>query len=160
MKDRNLRRIPLAIIAVLLLVIAARAYKFIVAGSVERTADGRLAIVLEPAERAFVLAEMRSFVAGRQQLTAALASDDMRSAAVAARAMGMAAAHSAPAPMVGKLPLEFKTLGFAVHREFDIMAMDAESLGDSRHTLTQLAGTLQKCVACHSAYQIKATSGP
>jgi len=160
MKNLTVQRIPLAIIVVLLLVIAAMAYKFIVAGSVEKAADGRVAIVLEPGERAFVLAEMRSFVAGLQQLTAALAKDDMKSAAAAARTMGMAAAHSAPAPMVGKLPLEFKTLGFSVHREFDTIAMDAESLGDPKHTLTQLAGTLQKCVACHGTYQIKATSGP
>ena len=158
MKDRTLQRISLAINAVLLLVISAMAYKFIFAGSVEKAADGRLAIVLEPGERAFVLAEMRSFVAGLQQVTAALANDDMKSAAAAARAMGMAAAHTAPAPMVGKLPLEFKTLGFAVHREFDTIAMDAESLGEPKHTLTQLAGTLQQCVACHATYQIKTGS--
>jgi len=158
--DGTRHRIELAIIAALLVVIAAMAYKFIVAGSVEKAQDGRLAIVLEPAERAFVLGEMRGFVAGLQQLTAALARDDMKAAAAAARGMGMGAAHAAPAPMVGKLPLEFKTLGFGVHREFDTIALDAESLGDPTHTLTQLAGTLGKCVACHSAYQIKQVSGP
>jgi hypothetical protein len=159
MKDRTVQRILLAIIAGLLLVIAAMAYKFIVAGSVEQAEDGRAAIVLEPTERAFVLAEMRSFVDGLQQLTAALANDDPKAAAAAARTMGMAAAHAAPAPMVGKLPLEFKTLGFSVHREFDTLALDAESLGDARHTLGQLAGTLQKCVACHAAYQLTTPSG-
>lgn len=159
MTDRTLQRILLAIIAVLLLVIAAMAYRFIVAGSVEKAEDGRVAILLEPGERAFVLGEMRGFVAGLQQMTAALARDDMKSVAAAARQMGMGAAHSVPAAMVGKLPLEFKTLGFGVHRAFDAIAMDAESLGEPRHTLTQLAGTLQTCVACHSAYQIKAAPG-
>lgn len=158
MNDRSRQRVLLAIIAVLLLAVAALAYKFIIAGSVEKAEDGRAAIVLEPAERAFVLGEMRGFVAGLQQMTAALAQDDMKAAAAAARALGMGAAQSAPAPMVGKLPLEFKTLGFALHRDFDAIAMDAESLGDPKHTLTQLAGTLQKCVACHGAYQIKPTS--
>ena len=76
----------------------------------------------------------------------------------AARQMGMDAAHAAPAQMVGKLPLEFKTLGFSVHRDFDTIALDAENLGDPKHTLGQLADTLQKCVACHSAYQIKLAS--
>ncbi|HMO44779.1 MAG TPA: hypothetical protein PKB14_01965 [Rubrivivax sp.] len=158
MTERSRQRMLLAIIAVLLLAIAALAYKFIVAGSVEKAADGRTAILLESGERAFVLGEMRGFVAGLQQLTAALAQDDMQAAAAAARTMGMGAAHSAPAPMVAKLPLEFKTLGFGVHRDFDAIALDAESLGDPKHTLTQLAGTLQKCVACHSAYQIKVAS--
>lgn len=160
MTPRTAQCLPLAIIAVLLLVIAAMAHKFIVAGSVEQVADGRSAIVLEPGERAFVLAEMRGFVAGLQQLTQALSEEDMKAVASAARRMGMAAAHSAPAPMMGKLPLEFKTLGFEVHRDFDALALDAESLGDARHTLAQLAGTLNKCVACHASYQIKASAAP
>lgn len=160
MKEHVRQRVQLAIIAVLLLVIAAMAYTFIVAGSVEKAPDERVAIVLTLGERDFVLAEMRAFVAGLQQMTAALARDDMKAAAAAARTMGMAAAHSAPVAMVGKLPLEFKTLGFAVHRDFDTMALDAESMGDAKHTLGQLAGALQKCVACHATYQIKATAGP
>lgn len=159
MTDRNRNRTQLAIIAVLIAVIAAMAYKFIVVGSVEKAVDGRTAILLEPGERAFVLGEMRGFVAGLQQMTAALAQGDMKAAAAAARQMGMAAAHSAPAPMVAKLPLEFKTLGFSVHRKFDTIALDADSLGDSRHTLGQLADALQKCVACHNAYQIKVPPG-
>jgi hypothetical protein len=159
MKDHTRQRMQLGIIAVLLLVIAGMVYQFIVVGSVEKAKDGRAAILLEPGERALVLAEMRGLVAGLQQMTDALARDDMKSAAATAHQMGMAAAHSAPAPMVGKLPLEFKTLGFSLHREFDTIAMDAEGLGDPKHTLKQLAGALQKCVACRSTYQIKAASG-
>jgi hypothetical protein len=157
MNQTTRQRLQLGTIVVLLLVIAAMAYKFIVAGSVEPAADGRMAIVLEPGERDFVLREMRGFVAGLQQLTAALARDDMKAAASAASGMGMHAAHGAPAAMVAKLPLQFKTLGFSVHREFDTIAADAERLGDAKHTLAQLADTLQKCVACHDAYQFKAT---
>lgn len=160
MKQSARQKIQLAIIAVLLLVIAAMAYKFIVAGSVEKAPDGRTAIVLEPGERAFVLREMRSFVAGLQQMTAALARDDMKAVAAAASGMGLHAAHSAPAAMVGKLPLEFKTLGFGVHRDFDALAADAASRGDPRHTLGQLASTLEKCVACHDAYVFKTSAGP
>ncbi len=151
-------RVYPVIVVVLLLVIAAMAYKFIFAGSVEKAEDGRVAILLEPGERAFVLREMRGFVAGLQQMTAALSRDDMKAAAAAARGMGMAAAHNAPLPMVAKLPLEFKTLGFSVHRDFDGIAADAETLGDPKHTLAQLADTLQKCVACHNTYQIKSTT--
>lgn len=155
MNHSTRQRLQLGLIIVLLLVIAAMAYKFIVVGSVEAAPDGRTAIVLEPGERDFVLREMRGFVAGLQQLTAALARGDMNAAASAASGMGLHAAHGAPAAMVAKLPLAFKTLGFGVHREFDAIAQDAESLRDPKHTLTQLAGALQKCVACHSAYQIK-----
>lgn len=153
------QRLQLGLIVVLLLVIAAMAYKFIVVGSVEAAADGRTAIVLEPAERAFVLREMRGFVGGLQQLTAALARDDMKAVAAAASGMGLHAAHAAPLALVAKLPLEFKTLGFGVHRAFDTLAADAASRGDPRHTLGQLASTLEKCVACHDGYEFKVSAG-
>jgi hypothetical protein len=47
MKDHTRNRIQLALITVLLVVIAAMAYKFIFVGSVERAADERAAILLE-----------------------------------------------------------------------------------------------------------------
>lgn len=159
MSETAKSRIYLAIIVLLLLVIAAMAYKFIVAGSVQMGADGRAAIVLEPGERDFVLREMRSFVAGLQAITAALSRDDMKGVATAARGMGMAVAHDAPLAMVGKLPLEFKTLGFSVHRDFDAIAADADALGDPKHTLAQLSAVLQKCVACHASFQIRTDAG-
>ena len=57
-------RIYLAIIAGLLLVTAAMAYKFIIAGSTIAAADGRSAIMLEPGERVLALREIREFVVG------------------------------------------------------------------------------------------------
>ena len=43
-------------------VVAAMAWKFIVAGSTQKAADGRTVVLLAPAERALMLAEMRGFV--------------------------------------------------------------------------------------------------
>ena len=152
-------RIQLSLIVLLLLVIAALAYKFIVAGSVEPGQDGRQAIVLEPGERAFVLREMRGFVAGVQQLTDALARDDLKAAAAAARGMGMAEAHGAPPALLAKLPLGFKTLAFSTHGGFAALAADADALGDPKHALGQLAGVLGQCVECHNAYQFATPAG-
>lgn len=149
-------RIYLATIAVLLLVIAAMAYKFIVAGSTQKGEDGRVAIILEPGERALMLREMRGFVAGLQTITDALARDDMQGVAKASRSLGSARAHDVPAAMLGKLPLEFKTLAFATHGAFDAIAADAEANGTPKHALAQLSDALQKCVACHASYQVKA----
>jgi hypothetical protein len=86
-------RALLLALAVLAAIIAGLAYKFIVVGSTEKSADGRTAIVLAPAERDLVLAEMRGFVAALQQITAALAKDDMQAVAKAARGIGMAMSH-------------------------------------------------------------------
>lgn len=152
-------RIQWAVIVLLLLVIAALAFKFIVVGSVEPGQDGRQAIVLEPGERAFVLREMRGFVAGVQQVTDALSRDDVKAAAAAAHGLGMSAAHDVPPALLTKLPLGFKKLAFATHGGFDELAADAESLGDAKHALGQLSGILRKCVECHEAYQFATPAG-
>ena len=158
MTDAARSRIYPSVIVVLLLIIAAMAYKFIVAGSTEKTEDGRVAILLEPGERALILREMRAFVAGLQLMSDALSRDDMKGVAKVARGMGAARAHDVPLAMMGKLPLEFKTLAFSVHGGFDTIAIDAETIGMPKHTLGQLSDVLQKCVACHGSYQVKSAT--
>ena len=153
-------RIHRAIIVVLLLVIAAMAYKFIVAGSTERIDDRRVAIVLEPGQRALMLSEMRGFVSGLQHITDALSREDAKGVAQAAREMGTAGSHDVPLAMMARLPLEFKTLALGVRRGFDALAVHAEADGKATHTLNQLSGILQKCVACHASYEIKDTRIP
>jgi hypothetical protein len=112
------------------------------------------AIILEPDERAMMLREMREFVAGLQFAADALSRDDMPGVAKASRGMGTARAHDVPIAMMGKLPLEFKTLALGTHRDFDGIAADAGANGTPKHTLAQLADFLRKCVACHAGYQI------
>jgi hypothetical protein len=155
MSDRAKIKLLLLTVAVLAAVIAGLAYKFIVTGSTEKSADGRMAVLLAPAERDLVLAEMRGFVAGLQQVSAALARDDMQAVASAAKGLGMGMSHEVPPALIAKLPLEFKRLGFATHADFDQIAQDATDLGDPKHTLEQLGGTLGRCVACHSTYRLK-----
>jgi hypothetical protein len=120
-------------------------------------ADGRAVFELTPAERAMILEEMRLFLAGVQSMIAALGREDMAAAAAAASGLGQKMVHEVPSALRAKLPLEFRQLGFSVHREFDQIALDAGSLKDPGHTLRQLSATLQKCVACHDAYQIRET---
>lgn len=117
--------------------------------------DSRVVLELAPGERAMILEEMRQFLAGVQKMTGALARQDMQETAGAARGMGQTMVHEVPPALRAKLPLEFRQLGFSVHREFDQIAMDAESLKDVSTTLSQLSATLQKCVSCHATYQIR-----
>jgi len=154
------RRVYPAIVAVLLLVIAAMAWKFIVAGSTAPAADGRVAVMLAPAERALVLAEMRGFVAGVERIVDALSRDDMPGVAAAARGMGRARMDDAPVAMLGKLPLPFKKLAFGVHGGFDALATAAEGGSTPRQSAAALAGILQQCVACHAAYALGAPAVP
>jgi len=62
--------------------------------------------------------------------------------------------HELPPALRAKLPQEFRQLGFSVHREFDQIALDADSLKDVGYSLNQLSDTLKKCVNCHATYQI------
>jgi hypothetical protein len=117
--------------------------------------DGRVVLELAPGERAMILEEMRLFLDGVQKMTAALGKQDMPATAQAARALGQVMVHEVPPALRAKLPMEFRQLGFAVHREFDQIALDAESLKDVSHSLGQLSATLQKCVSCHTVYQIR-----
>jgi hypothetical protein len=117
--------------------------------------DDRVVLELTEAERALVLEEMRLFLGGIGQLSGALGRQDMAAATEAARAMGQKLAHEVPPALRAKLPQDFRQLGASVHREFDQIALDADSLGDVSHSLSQLSATLQKCVACHAAYQIR-----
>ena len=117
--------------------------------------DDRVVLELTEAERALVLDEMRLFLGGIGQLSGALGRQDMAAAAEAARVLGQKLAHEVPPALRAKLPQDFRQLGASVHRDFDQIALDADSLGDVSHSLSQLSATLQKCVACHAAYQIR-----
>lgn len=130
------------------------AYKFLWRGEVLPASDGRTAILLTDGERDLVLGEMRAFLQAVQVVIAASGSGDMKAIAVAARQVGAAAQEGVPAALVGKLPGEFKVLGFDTHRKFDALALDAEQLEDPAHTREQLAELMSNCVACHAAYRI------
>jgi hypothetical protein len=124
-----------------------------------KPADQRAPLVLLDAERHIVLEEMRNFLAVLQTITDALPREDMKTIARAARSMGSGAANEIPPQTVAKLPEEFKVLAGGVHTTFDLMALDAESLADPKHTLSQVSELLQKCNACHGIYQIKVGRG-
>lgn len=131
------------------------AYKFILSGSAEKSEDGRLAIQLTAGERDLVLSEMRTFLESVQQITQGVADSDFKTVAKAARKVGRAAQQEVPGTLVGKLPLEFKKMGFDTHSQFTQLALDAEQLGDGAQTLEQLSTLLQNCVACHSIYKFE-----
>jgi len=136
------------------------AYKFLWQGEAVPASDGRKAILLTPGERDLVLAEMRGFLQSVQEIVTAVQQQKVEAAAVAARRVGAAAQKGVPARLIGKLPGEFKMLGFDTHRQFDQLALDAEQLGDPDHTLEQLAALMGSCVGCHTAFRIDPVTEP
>jgi hypothetical protein len=122
--------------------------------------DTRTVVQLSPAHRAMVLTEMRQFLSGLQQISSALSQDDMDTVARVARSLGSPMTQHVPPDLQQALPEGFRKLGFSVHSDFDQIALDAESLGDGKHTLSQLGETLSKCVSCHGTYQILQKTNP
>ena len=116
--------------------------------------DDRVKVVLKPDERHLVLLEMRNFLNVLQIISDAVTREDMTAVAEAARSMGSGAANQIPPQTVAKLPQTFQMLAGTVHTSFDLMALDADSLGDPMHTQRQLARLMQTCNACHGIYQV------
>jgi len=146
------------IIVFLLLIIAGGIYKFIFQGSVSESTDGRIAIHINGGERDLVLGEMRMFLESVQKITIGVNEGDMKLVAESARTVGKAAQAAVPGTLMGKLPVEFKALGFDTHSKFDELALHAEQLGDPEYSLRQLSALMNNCIACHSAYKIEMTS--
>ena len=132
---------------------------FVIRGSESDSDDGRTAIMLLPGERNLVLAEMRGFLESVQAITEGLADGDMKSIASSAREAGSASARGVPVSLMGKLPLEFKTLGMQTHKAFDDLAMEAEDIGDAQVVLTRLGGLMNNCTVCHAGYRIDVEDG-
>ena len=147
-----------AIIVLLLGVIAFGGWKFMYQGSTTQHPDGRMSIELTESERNLVLGEMRGFLVSVQQIVQGLAEEDMGKVVEAARKSGRAAQAAVPGSLMGKLPMEFKKLGFDTHTRFDQLAMDAEALEDPAVVHEQLARMMENCVGCHAAYRLDAVS--
>lgn len=117
--------------------------------------DQRQTLTLNQAQQAHVLSEMRSLLAGTQAIIAALATDDMKTIANEARLLGMKMKKKPENKLRSILPKAFMMQGKAVHRAFDSIADDAESIKDSKYTLKQLSEALSICQGCHEMYRIE-----
>ena len=144
----------LTVTVILIAIIAAGFYKFILQGSTTESTDGRTEILLSDGERNLVLTEMRAFLNSVQQINQGLSENNMELVAEQARKSGKAAQAGMPGTLVGKLPLQFKKLGGDTHAKFDQLAMDADDLGDRDHVLQQLSTLMKNCVTCHATYRI------
>jgi hypothetical protein len=131
---------------------------FIASSALAEAVDDRQIVNLTEPQRNHVLIEMRSLLTGTQNIIAALAKDDMVAVAENAQALGFNMKHKAENPLHDVLPKDFMMLGMSMHKDFDLMAADAATLKDPKHTLKQLSGTMAKCTACHSTYQIRQVS--
>lgn len=140
------------LVALLSMIVAVFAYKFTV-GEVKPSEDGRLAVQLSKDERNALLLEMRTWLQNSQIILTAVTAQDFATVAKIAKSSGMAAEANTPGSLFRKIPVEMKKLGFDTRRKFDEIAIDAEKLKDSQHTIKQLSTAMNNCVACHATYR-------
>jgi len=139
---------------ILFLITTGMANKFMIKGSVTKSNDQRISLLLEPNEKGLLLFEMKTFLESVQKITNGLVKDDMQTIADGDLQGGVKAKNEVPGSLMAKLPLSFKKLGFDTHRKFDQIATDAKEKGDKEHSLSQLDALLQNCVACHAGHKI------
>ncbi|MEX5217373.1 MAG: hypothetical protein NW701_06055 [Nitrospira sp.] len=134
---------------------------FFVKGWTAPGTDGRTEILLAPAERDLILAEMRSLLKAVSGVIAGLsdAPEPTAQAGLAARAAGMQMEADVDPALIGKLPLPFKQMGMSVHRDMDGLA-DAAAAGESsQQILKRLAAITSRCTTCHDMYRFGTEKG-
>ena len=148
-------RLALAALVLWGVTVAGAGFMF-VRGRTAPASDGRTAVLLAPADRDFVLAEMRNLLEATQNIAAALAEDDRAKLAAAARLGGRGSVKGVPADLLVRLPVDFKQAGMAMHGGLDMIA-EAADRGESMKQLNaRLADQLNLCVGCHQTYRIDA----
>jgi hypothetical protein len=149
----------LASIALLLWVATIAVFAwFFIHGNTEKGNDGRTAIVLQTGERDLVLSEMRGLLSATQGVLEGANEGDMQRIIKAASAAGMKGAADVNPALMAKLPMDFKSLGMSVHHDMDAIAKAAATGTAAPEILKMTSNTLNKCVACHSAWQLKSAN--
>ncbi|MBX3319124.1 MAG: hypothetical protein KF890_04525 [Nitrospira sp.] len=120
--------------------------------------DGRTEILLAPAERDQILAEMRHLLKAVDGIIRGLGEPkpDLKAIEAAARGAGMNMAADVELAMMAKLPLPFKQLGMSIHKDMDALA-DAIGQDETPQQLLQrLSSMTARCTVCHDMYGLSA----
>ncbi len=121
-------------------------------------AEGRTEIVLAPAERDQILAEMRQLLKAVHGVVTGLSGSDgdMKAAEEAARAAGMTMAADTSPAIMAKLPLAFKQMGMSIHKDMDALADAIVQKETPPQILRRLSSMTARCTTCHDLYRFGA----
>lgn len=136
------------VILVLAAALAFMVKTFIFTGNIIPSNDERTAILVTEVERTMILSEMRKFLETIQGITEATAKGDLETVATLATEMGAESPDMSPS-LVGKLPIEFKTLGFATHALFTDLGVTAKG-GNANAVQIELGDLMLNCTSCHA----------
>jgi hypothetical protein len=119
--------------------------------------DGRMQIVLAPAERDLILGEMRMLLKAVHGVVTGLAGQeqeaDRTQVEQAARSAGMGMAADVNPALMAKLPLPFKQMGMSIHRDMDALADAVVRKENPQQILQRLSSMTARCTTCHDLYR-------
>lgn len=127
---------------------------FFVNGNTAPSSDQRRAILLSAPEKDLVLGEMRGILSAVNGIFEGLSKSDLPAIAEAASTAGMGMAADVNPALMAKLPLEFKSLGMSLHRDFDELSAKVRGGMGRDQVITRMAEMTRKCVACHQTYRL------
>ena len=133
---------------------------FFVQGWTTQGTDGRMQIVLAPAERDLILGEMRMLLKAVHGVVTGLAGQDQEATRAqieqAARSAGMGMAEDVNPALMAKLPLPFKQMGMSIHHDMDALADAIVQKETPQQILQRLSSMTARCTACHDMYRFSA----
>jgi hypothetical protein len=135
---------------------------FFVRGWTTPGTDGRMQIVLAPAERDLILGEMRMLLKAVHGVVTGLAGQEQEADRTqieqAARLAGMGMAADVNPALMAKLPLPFKQMGMSIHRDMDVLADGIVRKETTQQILQRLSSMTARCTTCRATVRRKARS--
>lgn len=126
-------------------------------GVTTKGTDGRMEILLSPAERDLILGEMRQLLKAVHGVVTGVAGQDQSADRLqieqAARAAGMGMAVDVNPAIMVKLPLPFKQMGMSIHRDMDALADAIAQKETPQQILQRLSSMTARCTTCHDLYR-------
>ena len=133
---------------------------FFVKGWTTPGADGRMTIVLAPAERDLILGEMRMLLKAVHGVITGLAGQNQQADRTqfeqAARLAGLGTAEDVNPALMAKLPLPFKQMGMSIHTDMDALADAIMNKETPQQILQRLSSITARCTTCHDVYRFSA----
>lgn len=151
------RTLCLVVFALWVVTIAAAGW-FLVKGWTTTGSDGRTEIMLTPAERDQILAEMRQLLKAVDGVVRELGElqGNLKPAEQAARAAGMQMAADTSPAIMAKLPLPFKQMGMSIHKDMDALADAIAQKEPPQQILQRVSSMTARCTTCHDLYRFAA----
>lgn len=152
------RNLCLTAVLLWVMVLAIGGWLF-VKGWTEKGSDGRTEILLAPAERDQILAEMRLLLKAVDGVVRGLGDPHpgLKHIEETARAVGMKMAADTEPGIMAKLPLPFKQMGMSIHKDMDALADAVAQNETPQQILQRLSSMTARCTACHDMYRFRAS---